>query len=223
MKPFEKNIQLKKGDTIEILFYDNEIDCVKVKDDNTNKIKVTDEKKTIKRIRVRRPLSEHLDEIIFNSDNEIKGDKTMELKDIVLKEDDIVWFTNNPVGLQITKYGGYINKTALYLQKDLKHKITKIERKTIIYEAPKQILDKKEKEYLENFLRPFKEQLVCIVKTEFLFPEEVREFCYLRICYKDTKNRNEYICLPNFKSGTMYKGMKLDKGYTLEELGLFKE
>ena len=30
----------------------------------------------------------------------------------------------------------------------------------------------------------------------------------------------EMINLPKFDSGSMYKGMKLNKGYTLEELGL---
>ena len=48
---------------------------------------------------------------------------------------------------------------------------------------------------------------------------------------KNIMDDKEYICinlknwldtftLPRFKKGTMYKGMKKDKKYTLEELGL---
>ena len=35
--------------------------------------------------------------------------------------------------------------------------------------------------------------------------------------------KEDYFCLPYFEDGTMYKGMKLDKAYTLEELGLVQD
>ena len=116
--------------------------------------------------------------------------------------------------MQITKYGGYVNKTALYLQKDFKHKITKIERKTIIYETPKEILDKEEKEYLEAVIRPFRDRVVNIFKWNNSISK--KEFICIEMQY-------EKVDLPFFKAGTMYKEMEPNKEYSIEELGLFKE
>lgn len=81
-----------------------------------------------------------------------------------------------------------------------------------------EILDKVEKEYLENFLRPFKEEVKEITKIRkaFSFQNEM-----LHIGLKDIGSYD--IILPNFKKGTMYKGMELYEAYTLQELGLFKE
>ena len=82
----------------------------------------------------------------------------------------------------------------------------------------KEILDKVEKEYLENFLRPFKEEVKQITKIRkaFSFQNEM-----LHIGLKDIGSYD--IILPEFKKGTMYKGMELYEAYTLQELGLFKE
>lgn len=82
----------------------------------------------------------------------------------------------------------------------------------------KEILDKVEKEYLENFLRPFKEEVKEITKIRkaFSFQNEM-----LHIGLKDIGSYD--IILPDFKKGTMYKGMELYEAYTLQELGLFKE
>ncbi len=82
----------------------------------------------------------------------------------------------------------------------------------------KEILDKVEKEYLENFLRPFKEEVKEITKIRkaFSFQNEM-----LHIGLKDIGSYD--IILPEFKKGTMYKGMELYEAYTLQELGLFKE
>lgn len=82
----------------------------------------------------------------------------------------------------------------------------------------KEILDKVEKEYLENFIRPFKEEVKEITKIRkaFSFQNEM-----LHIGLKDIGSYD--IILPDFKKGTMYKGMELYEAYTLQELGLFKE
>lgn len=82
----------------------------------------------------------------------------------------------------------------------------------------KEILDKAEKEYLENFLRPFKEEVkeITKIKKAFSFQNEM-----LHIGLKDIGSYD--IILPEFKKGTMYKGMELYEAYTLQELGLFKE
>ena len=81
-----------------------------------------------------------------------------------------------------------------------------------------EILDKVEKEYLENFLRPFKEEVkeITKIKKAFSFQNEM-----LHIGLKDIGSYD--IILPEFKKGTMYKGMELYETYTLQELGLFKE
>ena len=74
-----------------------------------------------------------------------------------------------------------------------------------------QILDKKEKEYLSAVIRPFKDRINYIYKDEWDYEKEV-------ICIN--YDRDDEVALPDFKKGAMYKGMKLDKQYTLEELGL---
>lgn len=82
----------------------------------------------------------------------------------------------------------------------------------------KEILDKVEKEYLENFLRPFKEDVkeITKIKKAFSFQNEM-----LHIGLKDIGAYD--IILPEFKKGTMYKGMELYEAYSLQDLGLFKE
>ena len=77
------------------------------------------------------------------------------------------------------------------------------------YIVEKEILDEEEKEYLKAVIRPFKYKVASITK----YKDVEREF--IDICLK-----NENIDLPYFKAGKMYKGMKLNKKYTLKELGL---
>lgn len=80
-------------------------------------------------------------------------------------------------------------------------------------EEVKDILDEKEKEYLSNIIKPFKNKVISITKFEFN-RDRLKEFIAISI-------ENDYaINLPNFKKNTMYQNMELDKMYTLEELGL---
>lgn len=81
-------------------------------------------------------------------------------------------------------------------------------------EIEKPILDKVEKSYLENLLRPFKDMVVYVEKTDG-YPRKKE---YLHISF----NEIEFTNLPYFKKNTMYKGMELGKKYTLKELGLFE-
>lgn len=75
------------------------------------------------------------------------------------------------------------------------------------------ILEEKEKEYLAAVIKPFRKDVEWIEKIERYYGENE----YIHITVK----RNEDCCeLPTFKKGTMYKGMEVDKKYTLEELGL---
>ena len=73
-----------------------------------------------------------------------------------------------------------------------------------------QILDKVEKKYLSNIVRPFRDKVEYIQKSETCSRE------YIKIEIKNEASIN----LPFFKEGTMYKGMKAVKTYTLEELGI---
>lgn len=141
---------------------------------------------------------------------EIIKEKEMKKEDIILKRGDVVtyqYLDGNKSIFYISANGVTINSFS--------GKILKIERPIkyeTIYEAPKEILGKEEKEYLENFIRPFGDRVKCIQKSEC----DKRE--YLTIDYDD----DDWFILPDFKKNTMYKGMKANKKYTLEELGLFE-
>lgn len=91
-----------------------------------------------------------------------------------------------------------------------------------IYKEP--ILDEAEKKYLSDVLRPFKKSFskILISKSNSFYVREDNKdkeriiFMLTNIdeCYE------EVFSLPRFSKGTMYKGMELDKDYSLEELGL---
>lgn len=91
-------------------------------------------------------------------------------------------------------------------------KIIKVEEPTYktVYEN-KEILDDIEKEYLRNIIKPFRDR----VKAISLITSGSKGYCYINIELKD-----ENIYLPNFEINTMYKGMKPEKEYGLEELGI---
>ena len=80
-----------------------------------------------------------------------------------------------------------------------------------IYKREEPILDEKEKEYLGNVIRPFRDKIILISKRE----NERGQYIIINILA-----RGEDIYLPYFKKNTMYKNMKIYKDYTLEELGL---
>lgn len=81
----------------------------------------------------------------------------------------------------------------------------------------KPILDDIEKEYLSNVIKPFRDKVQDITKVD-LNHAGVYEF--IRINHDDYGSPIGTINLPNFRNGDMYKGMEVDKEYTLEELGL---
>ena len=83
------------------------------------------------------------------------------------------------------------------------------------------ILNKVEKEYLRNVIKPFKGIVKNISKQKIYSKYEYISICFsvpLDISYYCSTN---YIYLPYFIKGTMYKNMEVGKEYTLEELGLF--
>ena len=90
-------------------------------------------------------------------------------------------------------------------------KIEEPEYKTV-YKGEGEILDKQEKRYLRGIIIPFKDKLTCIRKLRNLM--ESLEYISIELSGEAS------ICLPYFEQNTMYKGMKLDKKYTLKELNL---
>ena len=86
------------------------------------------------------------------------------------------------------------------------------------------ILDKMEKEYLRNVIKPFKNNIQYIIKQS---GPDYSDTEYITTFINSITNTDwldqEYIVVPFFKKGTMYKNMEIGKKYTLEELGLFLE
>ena len=73
------------------------------------------------------------------------------------------------------------------------------------------ILTEKEKAYLSAVIKPFRKDVAYIEKCIFSM-----DTYYVQISTKT----NEDINLPNFRIKSMYTGMKENRRYTLEELGL---
>ena len=89
--------------------------------------------------------------------------------------------------------------------------------KAQIIKLPKPILDEKEKEYLSNVIKPFRDKVISIAN----YYEESIDNNFIEIEVKQNYcNENQYVSLPYFKKGTMYKGMKVGREYTLDQLGL---
>ncbi len=84
------------------------------------------------------------------------------------------------------------------------------------YKEP--ILDDKEREYLGNIVKPFKENAKVTIELKEIFIEYDR-YQYITVTV-DGNNFCESFNLPKFDSGKMYKNMKLYHEYTLKELGL---
>ena len=73
-----------------------------------------------------------------------------------------------------------------------------------------EILDYIEKEYLRAVIRPFRDRVKHIRKN---FAVNDREYISINV-------NGEWLVFPYFTKGTMYKGMEINKRYSLEELGL---
>lgn len=81
-----------------------------------------------------------------------------------------------------------------------------------IVKLPKPNLNKKEKDYLSSFIKPFRNKVKHIRKVAY--PHLKSE--YIEIVFN-----NKFVTeFPEFETNTMYKGMETGKDYSLEELGL---
>ena len=77
------------------------------------------------------------------------------------------------------------------------------------------ILDQAEKRYLSALIKPFKDQVIAIAKRSAIYGE----FIDIMIDEGEIGDCGN-IYLPYFKPGKMYKGMKVNWEYTLEQLEL---
>lgn len=105
----------------------------------------------------------------------------------------------------------YNNNRTYYYAKQMLAEVKRPIQYETIYKREEPILDDKEKEYLGNVIRPFRNEVIYIVKK--IYNHREKEYIAINL-------KNDTIFLPNFKENTMYKNMKINKEYTLEELGL---
>lgn len=118
-------------------------------------------------------------------------------------------------------YGNDLFTLLRYYPEDLKdvdgeekNDIVKVER-PVKYETVferEEVLDETEKKYLAEVIRPFRKRIQFIQKKK-----EITEINpYIRIVCED----NDKLVFPYITDNSMYKGMEVNKKYTLKELGL---
>lgn len=78
-------------------------------------------------------------------------------------------------------------------------------------EYKQEILDKVEKKYLSDVIRPFRKEVLEILKLED--HESNQEYLVIQVGH-------DCVELPRFKKETMYKGMAYYRAYRPEDLGL---
>lgn len=74
------------------------------------------------------------------------------------------------------------------------------------------ILDDVEREYLSAVIKPFRKKISYIRKIKDF--SKGKKYIKIELCDGDT------MYFPNLSSDEMYKGMELDRKYTIDELGL---
>ena len=140
-----------------------------------------------------------------------------------LKDGDIVTYRNGlkKIVSGDKLYGNDLFTSLRYYPEDLKdvdgeekNDIVKGER-PVKYETVferEEVLDETEKKYLAEVIRPFRKRIQFIQKKK-----EITEINpYIRIVCED----NDKLVFPYITDNSMYKGMEVNKKYTLKELGL---
>ena len=144
---------------------------------------------------------------------ENKMEQVAKLLGLELEEEFRIKYDNKAI--YVLKEDGFFEVVGrnTYLQRDIDNLLN---GEWEVVKLPKPILDEKEKEYLLNVIKPKNiiNRLCYIEKRQGSFGI-CADMEFINIGLND-----ESFSLPYFKKGTMYKGMELDKGYTLEELGL---
>ena len=85
-----------------------------------------------------------------------------------------------------------------------------------IVKKAKSILDAAEKRYLTNIIKPFRKHIITIRKIQNYKYEFIEIVIYSTVEGVSC----EVISFPYFNKGKMYKGIEINKEYTLKELGL---
>lgn len=88
--------------------------------------------------------------------------------------------------------------------------------KWLLEECKEPVLDEVERKYLSEVIRPFRDKITNITKRIHYGTDRQ----YISITTKGKDGFIESLNLPDFENDTMYKGMKENKKYSLEELGL---
>lgn len=84
-----------------------------------------------------------------------------------------------------------------------------------IIKLPKPILDKAEKKYLKRVIGHWRDEVTSISKVSASYRK--KEYIIITTEISGWKHYTE---LPLFETNSMYKGMELNKEYSLEDLGL---
>lgn len=84
--------------------------------------------------------------------------------------------------------------------------------KWLLSEAEEPILDEVEKKYLSAAIRPFRKMIAYIVKAQ--------DFDDGKQCIRIILQNGDGMHFPYLDDDAMYKGMEVNKDYSLEELGL---
>ena len=88
----------------------------------------------------------------------------------------------------------------------------KVAMKWLLSEYKEPILDDVEKEYLSAVIKPFRKKISCIRKSKD--PRKGKNYIKIEFCDGD------HMFFPNLSNDAMYKGMEVNKEYSLKELGL---
>lgn len=81
------------------------------------------------------------------------------------------------------------------------------------------VLDEVEIRYLKNIIRPFKNKIDFVILVKNTMFLEQKKNVRIRVHLKD----HDFITLPFFKEGDMYKAMEPNVKYTLKDLGITYE
>lgn len=84
--------------------------------------------------------------------------------------------------------------------------------KWLLEEAKEPVLDDVEKEYLSAVIKPFRKMIAYIVKAQ--------DFDDGKQCIRIILQNGDGMHFPYLDDDAMYKGMEVNKEYSLEELGL---
>lgn len=84
------------------------------------------------------------------------------------------------------------------------------------------LLTKSEKRYLETVLKPYKDRNVNVTKKFARTPDYELLVCSMNPL-RTTATLRDFITFPVFITDTMYRGLKIGKVYSLEDLGLWQE